>query len=174
MSAAVWGIYSDKWQWRTSEGLAELAQDPREWAKEGLVDVVVPMTYLPMTPTYCGRADWACLLDDHLAGVQEASGKYVYIGIGGDKGLAEAPRQIALARSHGAHGIAIFSYSSAEAAGLFDTLASDVFASTATVPTMSWLSAEGGSQRLEPSRPATSETSERHCTVFAKRCGAQH
>ncbi|MEP6691275.1 MAG: family 10 glycosylhydrolase [Gemmatimonadaceae bacterium] len=139
ISAAVWGIYRDKWSWHTSEGYSELAQDPREWALDGLVDVVVPMTYLSITPSYCGRADWACLLDDHLQGVQTAGGRHLYIGIGADKGAAEVLRQIALARERGARGIALYSYTAAEAAGLFEALASGPFSTPAPVPRMSWL-----------------------------------
>ncbi|MDQ6829826.1 MAG: family 10 glycosylhydrolase [Gemmatimonadota bacterium] len=138
MSAAVWGIYRDRWSWHTSQGFSELAQDPHAWAEEGIVDVVVPMTYLVMTPSYCGRADWACLLDDHLDAVQTRGGRHLYIGIGADRGATEVVKQIERSRERGARGIAIYSYRAAETAGLFEALAAGVFAHSAQIPPMEW------------------------------------
>ncbi len=138
ISAAVWGIYRDRWDWHTSQGLSELAQDPHAWAEQGFVDVVVPMTYLVMTPSYCGRVDWACLLDDHLEAVQVRGGRHLYIGIGADRGAGEVVRQIEKSRARGARGIAIYSYRAAETAGLFEALAAGVFAHMAQIPPMGW------------------------------------
>lgn len=140
LSAAVWGVYEDRWGWRTTGGATQLFQDPHEWARDGYLDVAVPMTYFRIREQYCARADWACLLDDHLAGVQESAGRHVYIGIDAGKGAAEVIRQIRLARAHGAVGVSIYSFSAALRAGLFQELSESVFARTAPVPLMPWRS----------------------------------
>ncbi len=138
LSAAVWGVYDDYWSWRTLTGVGHLFQDPRDWARGGYLDVAVPMTYLRIQPTYCARADWACLLDDHLRAIQQVAGRHVYIGIDASKGAAEVVRQIRLARERGASGISIFSYTAAERAGLWPLLAAGAFARRAPVPTLAW------------------------------------
>jgi Uncharacterized protein conserved in bacteria len=60
MSAAVWGVYNDKWAWHTLAGATNLMQDSRAWAKGGYMDVLVPMTYYRIGPSYCSRIDWKC------------------------------------------------------------------------------------------------------------------
>lgn len=142
LSAAVWGIYDDKWGWNSSRGVSQYFQDPRAWARDGYLDVAVPMTYYNINATPCGFADWACLLDDHLQGVQAATGRHVYIGIAANipanKGSAEVIRQIELARTKGAKGIALYSYASADKMNLWTELAGGVFKQKATIPPMSW------------------------------------
>lgn len=140
LSAAVWGVYEDRWGWRTTEGATDLFQDPHEWARDGYLDVAVPMTYFRIKDEYCARADWVCLLDDHVAGVQDTAGRHVYIGIDASKGASEVVRQIRLARAHGAVGVSVYSFSAAERAGLFQALSESVFARPAPVPLMPWRS----------------------------------
>jgi uncharacterized lipoprotein YddW (UPF0748 family) len=134
LSAAVWGVYDDPWHWHTLRGADDLFQDPRAWARGGYLDVAVPMTYVRVQPTYCARADWTCLLDDHLRGIQRATGRAVYIGIDASKGADEVVKQIRVARRRGAAGFSIFSYGAADRAGLWSVLASGVFATRAVVP----------------------------------------
>ena len=62
----------------------------------------------------------------------------MYIGIDASFGAREMVRQIRLARSHGANGIAVFSFGAADAAGVWPVLASGVFSQVAAVPTMPW------------------------------------
>jgi uncharacterized lipoprotein YddW (UPF0748 family) len=138
LSAAVWGVYTDRWRWHTQGGLRQLFQDPVAWTRDGYLDVAVPMTYFRIKPEYCARADWACLLDDHLSLIQSGIGRHVYIGIDAAKGAPEIVRQIELARSRGAAGISIFSYSAADSVGLWRILERGVFAHPAAVPTMPW------------------------------------
>ena len=138
LSAAVWGIYTDRWGWNSSEGFHDYFQHTYPWVRDGYMDVQVPMTYYAIHATYCGFADWARLLDDHLQRTQTWAGKHLYIGIDAGKGAAEVNRQIALARTKGAKGMAFYSYSRVESAGLWTTLASGAFAAPATVPAMTW------------------------------------
>ena len=143
MSAAVWGIYRDQWGWNSSEGLRQYYQDPRAWAAGGYLDVAVPMTYYKTAASACAFADWSCLLDDHLAGVQgAATGRHVYIGITASplsgETAATAPArvvsQIELARARGAKGVAIYSYNAVESTGLWSVLAAGPFKQAAVVP----------------------------------------
>lgn len=138
LSAATWGVYADRWGWRTQSGARQLFQDPVTWAREGYLDVAVPMTYFRIKPSYCSRVDWACLLDDHVSLIQRGTGRHVYIGIDASKGAAEALRQIELARSRGAAGISIFSFTAADSVGLLRLLERDHFSRPAPVPTMPW------------------------------------
>lgn len=137
LSAAVWGIYRDKWSWNSSEGYGQYFQDPRAWTKDGYLDVAVPMAYWSIKSTYCAYTDWSCLLDDHLAG-HAASGRHVYIGMLASLGTAEMVRQVQLGRARGVKGFTVFSYGAAKSTGLFDVLASGVYRLPARVPTMSW------------------------------------
>jgi len=138
LSAAVWGIYVDRWGWNSSQGYHDYFQHTYPWVRDGYMDVQVPMTYYTINAAPCGYADWACLLDDHLQRTQTWTGKHLYIGIDGGKGAAEINRQIALARQKGAKGVSLYSFSKLESAGLWSTLASGAFATPATVPVMTW------------------------------------
>jgi uncharacterized lipoprotein YddW (UPF0748 family) len=137
LSAAVWGIYEDRWNWSSSRGASQYFQDPHGWARDGYLDVAVPMTYYAIAPVMCGFADWACLLDDHLAAYR-AAGRHLYIGIPANKGAGSVIAQIDLGRAKGVDGFSIYSYSSALAAGLFDQLPVTVFTRKAAVPAMAW------------------------------------
>ncbi len=135
LSAAVWGIYEDRWGWGTGGGFTHYFQDPRAWITNGLLDIVVPMTYsasatsasFQVTAQHCTFADWLCLLDDHLARVRQSGSAKLYIGIGANRPFAEIKRQIDLARDRRADGIAIYAYSAVNNAGLW-TLLKEEFA----------------------------------------------
>ncbi len=137
LSAAVWGVYDDNWHWRTVSGSRDLMQDARAWAREGYLDVIVPMTYYRIEPVECSRADWSCLLNEHVRGAS-ATGRQMYIGIAAKEGAAEVVNQIRMARERGAMGIAMFSYSSAAEKNVWPVLAATVFAEKAEVPAMPW------------------------------------
>jgi uncharacterized lipoprotein YddW (UPF0748 family) len=138
LSAAVWPIYQDRWQWNASQGYNWYFQDPRAWAAGGYFDVAVPMTYDPITEERCDRADWACLLDDHLAGFQQATGHHVYIGVAARNGTAEVLRAIALGRERGVAGFALYSYRSVDGEDLWSQLANGLFKEPAPVPPQPW------------------------------------
>ena len=137
LSAAVWGIHEDRWNWHSSRGASQYFQDPHTWAREGYLDAAAPMTYYEIAPVLCAFADWACLLDDHLAAYR-AAGRHLYIGIPANKGAASVIAQIDLGRAKRVDGFSIYSYSSALAAGLFDQLPRSVFSRKAAVPDMPW------------------------------------
>ncbi len=137
MSAAVWGIYEDKWNWNSSRGYSQFFQDPRAWANAGTLDVANPMIYWKIRSAYCAYTDWSCLADDHINGFKP-SGRHVYVGMIADLGAAEIIKEIELGRDKKAQGFTIFSYGSAKAAGLFPLLHNGVFRLPARVPTMGW------------------------------------
>ena len=136
-SAAVWGIYDDKWKWKTLAGRTDLMQDSRAWAKDGYMDVLVPMTYSRIK-AYCARIDWGCMLDEQLEGGERETGRQMYIGIDASKGAREVVKQIRMARSRGVTGMAVFSYSALDNSRAWPLLASTVFSEPAPVPAMPW------------------------------------
>jgi uncharacterized lipoprotein YddW (UPF0748 family) len=137
LSAAVWGIYYDKWHWKTLAGKTDLMQDSRSWAKGGYIDVLVPMTYSRIK-AYCARIDWACMLDEQLQGAERETGRQMYIGIDASKGAREIVNQIRLARKRGATGMAVFSYTDANNSRVWPLLIAGVFSEPARVPVMPW------------------------------------
>ncbi|HEX2723313.1 MAG TPA: family 10 glycosylhydrolase [Gemmatimonadaceae bacterium] len=138
LSAAVWGVYDDIWNWKTLGGHTDLMQDSRAWAKQGYMDILVPMTYSRIKVPYCSRIDWGCMLDEQLEGAERETGRQMYIGIDASKGAREIVEQIRLARSRGVTGMAIFSFTDANKARVWPMLEAGVFASPAVVPAMPW------------------------------------
>jgi uncharacterized lipoprotein YddW (UPF0748 family) len=142
LSAAVWPIHDrTTFGWPSSSAVSQFFQDARAWASGGYVDVLAPMAYFRINDRYCsytlpdGRTnpDWACLLDDHQAGLR-ATGAQLYMGLWAELGADELVRQVTLGREKRVHGFAVYSYGSAKAAGLFDALRETVFAEKAQVP----------------------------------------
>ena len=137
LSAAVWGIWQDRWGWGSSHGYGQYFQDPRAWVAAGSLDVAVPMTYYSIAATPCGLADWACLLDDHLVMQSGSSGRHVYIGIAASRGTAQVLEQIDVGRRRGVKAFALYSYSSVTPE-MRAALAGGPFALPANVPAMPW------------------------------------
>jgi uncharacterized lipoprotein YddW (UPF0748 family) len=160
LSAAVWPVYQDRWGWHASEGFSWFYQDPRGWAGDGYLDVTVPMTYDPITTRRCDRVDWACLLDDHIDGVQRATGRHLYIGIAARNGADEALREIALGRERGVAGFSLYSYSSISSADLWSRLAKGPFKDRADIPRQPWKpsSPNAGDGSGGPATPTVSAT----------------
>ena len=138
MSAAVWGIYEDVWNWRTLAGAKDLMQDSRAWARGGYMDVLVPMTYSRIKGVRCARIDWNCMLDEHIEGDERQTGRQMYIGIDASKGAREILDQVRLAQRRGVTGMAIFSFTDADNARVWALLRSGPFAVPASVPVMPW------------------------------------
>ena len=151
MSAAVWGIYDDIWKWHTLSGAKDLMQDSRAWARDGYMDVLVPMTYSKIKSVRCARIDWNCMLDEHLEWNNADTGRHMYIGIDASKGANEVLRQVRLARSRGVTGMAIFSFRDADNARVWPLLKAGPFALPAAVPAMPWKD-ELLSDQAEPPR----------------------
>ncbi len=138
LSASVWEVYRDRWSWGATDGFSGYFQDPLAWARGGYLDVAVPMTYDPITRRHCARADWTCLMDDHVTTLQEGTGRHVYIGINARNGAAEVLRAIALGRKRGAAGFSLYSYRLVDRAGLWSQLVRGPFATPAPVPPHPW------------------------------------
>ncbi len=142
LSAAVWPIHDrTAFGWPSSSAVSQFYQDARAWAAGGYVDAIAPMAYFAINERYCsytlpdGRTnpDWACLLDDHQAGLR-STGARLYMGLWADLGVAEVARQVRLGREKGVHGFSLYSYGPANAAGLMDALRETVFTGKAQVP----------------------------------------
>jgi len=112
-------------------------QDSRAWAREGYMDILVPMTYSRIKD-HCARIDWGCMLDEHLQGDERETGRQMYIGIDASKGAREIVSQIRLARSRGVTGMAIFSFTDADNSRVWPLLEAGVFAERASIPEMPW------------------------------------
>jgi uncharacterized lipoprotein YddW (UPF0748 family) len=140
LSAAVWPIHDRAtFGWPSSSAVSQFYQDARAWAAGGYANVLAPMAYFAINERYCsydrngGRTnpDWACLLDDHQAGLRGTSAQ-LYMGLWAELGPDEVARQVRLGREKGVHGFAVYSYSTA--APLMDALRTTVFADKAQVP----------------------------------------
>jgi uncharacterized lipoprotein YddW (UPF0748 family) len=142
LSAAVWPIHDRMtFGWPSSSGVGQFYQDARAWAAGGFVDVLSPMAYFPINERYCSYAfpggrtnpDWACLLDDHQAGLR-STGAQLYMGLSAELGADEVARQVRIGREKGVHGFALYSYGPANEDGLFEALRRSVFQSKAQIP----------------------------------------
>lgn len=125
-SAAVWPNYSD--------GYNGFYQASKDWLAGGYMDANMPMLYtsdiLNDLPKWITRTQG--FIDD-------AHGRWLIPGISGAY-TETTPLfdRIAAARSLGAPGVAIFSYSGLNAGNFWDDLANGPFAIPATVPKPSW------------------------------------
>ncbi len=138
LSASVWELYFDRWDWGATGGYEGYFQDPRAWAKDGYLDVAVPMTYDPIDDERCQRADWDCLVEDHVQAIKGENGRHVYAGIAAWHGAEEIRRAVEIGRGHGVDGFSIYSYSQIENEGLWSFLAEEPFKEPATVPPLPW------------------------------------
>lgn len=110
-------------------------QDYRAWTKDGLVDFVIVMLYVPVE----NMGEYAA------PALAAANGRHIYLGIGAFRLPPDlAQSQILGSRSAGAPGIAMYSYHyvgpntpQPERTKLSD-LADSVFAETAGIPAMPW------------------------------------
>jgi uncharacterized lipoprotein YddW (UPF0748 family) len=141
LSASVWELYRDRWDWGAVGGYEGYFQDPRAWATGGYLDVAVPMTYDPITDERCARADWDCLVDDHTAGIQEATGRHVYAGIAVWNGEDQIRRAIEIGRKRGVAGFSLYSFSQIEQRNLWSFLADGPFKERAEIPALPWKTA---------------------------------
>lgn len=150
LSAAVWPIYDRfKWGWPSSSGLNQYLQDPRAWVAGGYLDVAVPMTYFNINFTYCSyksnNPDWACLLDDHMGGI-DAAGRHTYISVAANRAPTEMAKQINLGRSKRVKGFSFYSHNTMQSGNRWALLGDGLFSWKASVPIMPWKT--GGAQAL--------------------------
>jgi uncharacterized lipoprotein YddW (UPF0748 family) len=138
VTAAVWGVYQDRWGWGFSQGYSDYYQDSKRWLREGWVDAVMPMIY-PSNPSSNCPDDtvWTLerfrtLVADFVA---DAGGRYVFPGIhGGYACFDDTIARIQASWELGARGQAIFSHGSVNSKGYWDELALRAYPSPAPVP----------------------------------------
>ncbi len=108
VSAAAWGIYTNRWKWPgVSDGLKNYYQDSQSWPAAGVVDFLAPMTFWDLD--HIPR--WATLVSDF---VSHSAGRGVYAGIAAYQyrsNFREIQREIAAGRSLRANGFSFFDYS---------------------------------------------------------------
>ncbi|HET7462637.1 MAG TPA: family 10 glycosylhydrolase [Longimicrobium sp.] len=149
LSAAVWPIYDrEHFGWPSSSGVRNFAQDTWGWARDGALDVAVPMTYfrvttpectyLPLRPGAEPNPDWRCMIRDHVGGLH-AAGRHLYAGIQASWPRDEVERQIQIGRELGVDGFSFYFYSTFAESGLWRALAEGPFREPAEVPEMGWM-----------------------------------
>lgn len=134
VTAAVWGIYLNKWGWKdVSQGHQDYFQDSGALLKSAALDAVIPMIYWPVNPG--GRLDFEELTRDH---VSRAHGRHVYAGVRSQPewGAGQVISAIKAARRAGAHGVVVFEYS--ECKPWFAEIKKEVFQTAAATPAMTW------------------------------------
>ena len=147
LSAAVFPAYQPVTGWSAQWGYTDLYQDPLAWAKEGSLDVAVPMAYpasaastswTVKTPE-CANVDWTCALDQQRARIEVAGGRHVYIGVGAIRGWADMEQQIGIGHARGVNGFSVFDYTKVAAIpDAWNRLANGPFRYKATIPAMPW------------------------------------
>lgn len=139
-SAAVWGVYNRVAGWNNAGGYEDRLQPARDWAAQGIIDVLVPMVYWHITPLYGDRLDFAYLADDHVKAVKN---RHVYVGLDIENDELSSngsymTKEINRARIAGAAGISVFSAQILQKNNWWHILPQTVFKKKATVPAMSW------------------------------------
>jgi uncharacterized lipoprotein YddW (UPF0748 family) len=139
VSAAVWPIYKDRWNWvtygnTTYEGYNGFFQDSQGWLRMGKMDFIAPMLY--GTAVKDSRDRFRTLIQDFMS---ESHGRDVYAGIHADyDSFAEIQARIEMARQAGSRGQAIFAYSVVNQRGYWDEFRNGPYARPARVPPLPW------------------------------------
>jgi len=148
LTAAVWPIYRDYWDWITNDGYDGYYQDSQGWMRGELIDGIVPMLYANLISLAGEEPDdyplrFETLIRDFVAA---DNGRFVLAGIyaGTSPSLAhyddfsDIARSINLAREAGANGQAIFSYRLINERDYWDDFRSGPYAWPSDVPPMPW------------------------------------
>lgn len=139
LSAAVWPIYKDKWNWvtygsTTYEGYGGFFQDARGWLELGKMDFLAPMLYGTAVKDSPDR--FKTLVQDFMA---ESYGRHIYAGIHADyASFSEIARRINIARQAGCQGQVIFAYSVVDGKDYWDEFRSGPYAQPAEIPALPW------------------------------------
>ena len=133
LSAAVWPIYYDYWNWGINTGYGYYYQDSKAWIQGGYIDLLLPMIY---GSSFWNQNVWETLVTDFQAG---SSGRYVVPGIGANfDDFSEIETRINMGRQIGTPGHAIFSYGQLKARQYFDDLKNGPYAEPAAPPDITW------------------------------------
>ena len=134
LTAAVWPIYRDYWDWIANDGYDGYYQDSQGWMWKDLIDAIAPMLYTVSTKDYPDRFD--VLVRDFVSNANE---RHVCPGITADyDSFDRIWSRIEIARQAGASGQAIFSYSLINKWGYWDEFRNGPYAIPADVPPMPW------------------------------------
>ena len=132
ISASVWGMYEDLWDWNTSEGLHDHDQDSLLHVEAGAVDVIVPMIYWPLTDPPGEYTDYRTLVE--FFGAEVAPGRF-WAGLEADyDNFAEVEAEIEAARLAGAAGVSVFAWTYVEDRGWWDDFGDGPFSQPASPP----------------------------------------
>ena len=116
LSAAVWGIYIDKWKWNCSEGFQNYYQDSHAWIERGDLDSICPMIYWPIG----SKPDFETLLNDF---VNRSGGENLLPGIKCDyPDPQEIIHQIEACRRRNTLGFFLFAYSNLDEYGYWNDM----------------------------------------------------
>jgi len=148
LTAAVWPVYRDYWDWIDNDGYDGYYQDSQGWMRDELIDGIAPMLYADLRSMAGVRPDDYPLRFDTLIRdfVAADNGRFVLAGIyaGTSPSLAhyddfsDIARSISLAREAGADGQVIFSYRLIEERDYWDDFLRGPYAWPSDVPSMPW------------------------------------
>lgn len=143
LSAAVWGVYRNTAGWSgIASGYDARLQDSRGWLQQGIIDVIAPMIYWPITPVPGERLDFGWLADDFAS---NRFGRHVYIGMGGPWApdnfcmACDVVKQIYRARRAQAQGVSVFSGQIVRGLNLWNAIRTGPFKAKVPVPAMPWM-----------------------------------
>jgi uncharacterized lipoprotein YddW (UPF0748 family) len=148
LTAAVWPIYRDYWDWITNDGYDGYYQDSQGWMSEDLIDGIAPMLYANLVSMVGTEPDDYPLRFDTLIRdfVAADNGRFALAGIyaGTSPSLAhyddfsDIAQSINLARLAGAAGQVIFSYRLINERDYWDDFLSGPYAWPSEIPPMPW------------------------------------
>ena len=148
LTAAVWPIYRDYWDWITNDSYDGYYQDSQGWMGAELIDGIAPMLYANLVSLAGeGPDDYALRFDTLIRDFVAAdNGRFALAGIyaGTSPSLAhyddfsDIAQSIDLARKAGAAGQAIFSYRLINERDYWDDFLSGPYAWPSDVPPMPW------------------------------------
>jgi uncharacterized lipoprotein YddW (UPF0748 family) len=147
LSAAVWPIYQDRWDWGYKTGYDHFYQDSQRWVQDGIVDAIVPMLYTRVfvtDPQALTPTQFSLVASDFLA---HDGNRHVFPGINAEHlDFHEVAERIAIARELEAPGHAIFSAGELARKGYWDDLAAGPYAVGAVMPPMPWRPSRTGTE----------------------------
>ena len=120
ISAAVWGVYRDRWSWHVGGGYEAYYQDSHGMLDDGSLAAIAPMIYWPVASRPGSRLDFRTLAEDH---VREAGARAVWTGIEATKlTFDEIAACIDAEREVGGRGFVLFEYKALRDNGWLDDL----------------------------------------------------
>lgn len=132
VSASVFGIYENKWGWKSNNSYNNMYQDSFRWARDGVVDILFPMIYWNIEDP----PKFDVLVDDFM---ENMGTRVLAPGILAEyDSFDEIKNQVEYCRKKGTVGMALFAYSAIEERGYWDDFTSTVFKHPAPVPELKW------------------------------------